>query len=107
MPGDIAERVPKDPPPRDNYANGCETAVDDKLPRHLDRCACEEHTGVCRECGYKVTVGPSGREYGHARATNRGPDENGVRRDCVHRPRSVDPGRSRAWNGYGEEAGDD
>lgn len=96
---DSGSRLPENPS-RNNYSYGCVTEADDDLPGHLDRCGCSTHTGVCQECGYKITVGPSGREYGHARATNRGPDEDGVRRDCTHRPLSCNPGEPHAWDGY-------
>ncbi|WP_227132356.1 hypothetical protein [Halorubellus salinus] len=91
-------------PSRDNYSYGCE--VTDELVQerdHLHRCECDTHHGVCDECGYKITVGPSGTEYGHARATNRGPDENGVRRDCTHRPLECNSGEPQAWDGYDQD----
>lgn len=92
--------VPRGVPPRDNSGRDCETEPAEDLPTHLDRCTCPEHTGVCRECRYKITVGPSGREYGHARATNRYPDADGVRRDCPHRPPECNTGEPHAWSGY-------
>ena len=88
-------------PSRDNYAYGCDITdapVHDR--QHLARCECDQHHGVCDECGYKITVGPSGTEYGHARATNRGPDADGVRRDCPHRPLECNSGDPQAWDGY-------
>lgn len=92
-------------PPRDNYSYDCTVLDENALGRdHLQACECDAHDGVCSECGYKITVGPSGTEYGHARATNRGPDENGVRRDCRHRPLSCNPGEPHAWDGYDEQS---
>lgn len=81
-------------PARDNSGADCETDAGTDghlLPAHIERCTCDTHHGVCQVCGFKITVGPSGIEYGHARATNRGPDEDGVRRDCPHRPSECDP----------------
>ena len=93
-------RLPENPS-RDNYAFDCSLVeTDDDLPDHLTACTCSEHDGVCEECGYKITVGPTGTEYGHARATNRGPDDDGVRRDCTHRPLACNPGEPHAWDGY-------
>lgn len=83
-------------PPRDNRARHCRPVADGDqdpdLPDHLDECTCPNHSGVCRECGFKITIGPSGTEYGHARRGNRDPDA-GVREDCPYRPSGVDPGR--------------
>lgn len=88
-------------PSRDNYAYDCTTtARDASLPAHISPCTCESHDGVCQECGYKITVGPSGTEYGHARATNRRADADGVRRDFPHRPSACNPGEEHAWPGY-------
>lgn len=79
-------------PSRDNAGHSCERVVagDAALPDHIERCACPQHDGVCRECNFKITIGPSGTEYGHARATNLGSQEPG-RSDCPHRPATVDP----------------
>jgi hypothetical protein len=89
-------RLPLNPIPG-NSGQSCETTPDDTLPTHLDGCACETHTGVCRACGYKVTVGPSGTEYGHKRPRNRQPDDERV--PCPHRPTDrVDPKRNNAVN---------
>lgn len=102
------DRLPSNPS-RDNYARDCELVEDDgdDLPDHLDRCQCPTHTGVCENCNYKITVGPSGTEYGHARATNRGPNEDGVRRDCIHRPLQCNPGEPQAWGGYDQDEWND
>lgn len=105
MSGTAGTRELPERPSRDNYSYGCETVPDSELPAHIDRCSCGEHTGVCAECGYKVTIGPSGTEYGHARANNRGPDDDGVRRDCPHRPLELNTGKPHAWDGYGGDAG--
>lgn len=40
----------------------------------------------CSECGNRITVGPSGTEYGHQRGIERGRDER-----CPLRPDCVDP----------------
>lgn len=41
-------------------------ALDDSHgPEHVAPCTCDHHTGVCRQCGWIVTVGPEGTEYGH------------------------------------------
>lgn len=88
-------------PPRDNYAYGCDELDEPVQDRqHVHECECDTHHGVCQECGYKITIGPSGREYGHARANNRGPDPDGVRRDCPHRPLQCNSGEPQAWEGY-------
>lgn len=100
--GDVIGRLPSNPS-RDNYARECRFVEDDDLPDHLDACDCESHTGVCKNCGYKITIGPSDTEYGHARANNRGPNEDGVRRDCIHRPLSCNPGEPQAWGGYDQD----
>lgn len=101
-PIDVDELPPL--PPRDNYAYGCELhhgPLQDGV--NVRPCTCDSHTGVCTECGYKITIGPSGREYGHARATNRGPDADGVRRDCPHRPLECNTGEPQAWDGYDQD----
>lgn len=90
-------------PSRGNSARGCEPAgEDDDLPDHLTRCTCETHTGWCDECRFKITVGADGREYGHARAHNRGPGPDGNRYDCPHRPAAVDPTGGRSDQGGGK-----
>jgi hypothetical protein len=87
-------------PPRDNRADHCQRVGDPVADRtHLTRCTCETHDGVCEVCGVKITVGPGGTEYGHARARNRAPGAG--REDCPHRPAACDPGR---WQGDGETA---
>jgi len=98
------DRLPSDPS-RDNYAYDCDFpgGQSDGLPDHIDYCSCANHTGVCQNCGCKVTVSPSEVEYGHARATNRGPNEDGVRRDCTHRPLQCNPGEPQAWDGYDKD----
>lgn len=93
-------------PARDNHAGGCEEVFDpaarDGLPDHLDPCKCAAHDGVCRDCGFKVTIGSSGTEYGHARANNRAADPDGYRRDCPQRPTCCNPdgGEPQEWEGY-------
>lgn len=85
--------------PPQNDGSGC-VIIDEPqghLPDHINPCRCEEHDGVCEACGYIVTVGPSGTEYGHARSHNRSPGSN--RQDCPHRPPEVDPKRSWAIGG--------
>ncbi|AFK18622.1 hypothetical protein E6P09_07545 [Haloferax mediterranei ATCC 33500] len=67
-------------------------AADIDLPDHLVPVTNPNHTAYCKVCGFWITVGPDRTEYGHGRAANRGPDEDGKRRDCPHRPnRRVDP----------------
>jgi len=92
-------------PSRDNFARHCEHVEEDggELPDHISPCTCKVHTGVCDNCGYKITVSASGVEYGHARAINRGPNEDGVRRDCIHRPLQCNPGEPHAWDGYDQD----
>lgn len=93
-------------PSRDNYGYQCTLVEDDAdLPDHVTPCTCDTHNGVCEECGFKITVGPSGTEYGHARATNRRADEDGVRRDCPHRPTTCNTGETHIWEGYDEDDG--
>lgn len=104
-------RLPDGVPSRDNAATDCiRRAIypTGEYPDHLVPCTCEAHTGVCRECGYKITRGEF--EYGHARARNRAPDEeDGVRRDCYNRPLAVNPTAKGAdkepqvWEGYDRE----
>jgi hypothetical protein len=110
------DRLPEGVPARDNAATDCirrATYPAGEYPDHLVPCTCDTHTGVCRECGFKITRGEF--EYGHGRATNRGPDPDGVRRDCPHRPLVCNAGRNskphaRAgydqdrWNGTGSNA---
>lgn len=89
-------------PSRDNAARTCivtDEQPDRDLPDHIRPCGCDEHHGVCMTCNFKITVGQSGIEYGHARATNRSPNMPGKRRDCPHRPPSVDPSNNRSPNG--------
>lgn len=76
-------------PARDNAGDDCELR-DDRVPGrdHIQRCTCSTHDGVCEGCGFKITIGPSGTEYGHARGRNR---RNSDRADCHHRPTQVDP----------------
>lgn len=89
-------------PSRDNYARSCDLVEsgNDDLPDHITACECETHHGVCDECNYKITVGSDGVEYGHARATNRRPDPDGVRRDCPKRSTECNPGDTHEWDGY-------
>ncbi|MFC7047318.1 hypothetical protein ACFQH6_19585 [Halobacteriaceae archaeon GCM10025711] len=81
-------------PPRDNVARDCllippEESDSDALPKHVIECTCPNHDGMCRECGFKITVGASsGIEYGHAHAPNR-TDGQGP---CPYRPTAVNPG---------------
>lgn len=94
-------------PSRDNDGSSCELVGDAPrtvaLPDHITPCSCDEHHGVCAECGFKISVGPSGREYGHGRATNLAPNDEGVRRDCPNRPLACNPGEPHAWGGYDRE----
>jgi len=79
-------------PPRDNRADHCQLVGHGVADRaHLTRCTCGAHDGVCDVCGFKITVGPSGTEYGHARALNRAAGAD--REDCPHRPAACDPVR--------------
>lgn len=56
----------------------------------------------CPECGRQVTVGPSGREYGHERGAN----ETGSQERCPRRPASVDPKRDAPqYDGWVEPGG--
>lgn len=89
-------------PSRDNHGGDCDLLQDEKdnLPDHVTRCSCQTHAGVCETCGGKVTIGSEGVEYGHQRATNRSPNDHGVRRDCPHRPMVCNPGGPQAWDGY-------
>lgn len=85
-------------PSRDNAATDCtlvdEAAQRSELPEHIRECTCPNHTGVCRECNFKITVATSGVEYGHRRRINLG--SNAIdRRDCPHRPSDVDPAGGR------------
>jgi len=95
MPPGTEETLPLKPS-RDNSGRGCEfvpeSAENDRLPDHITACECETHDGVCEKCNYKITIGSEGTEYGHARATNKGPNSIGDRVDCKHRPDNVDPG---------------
>jgi len=75
--------------PLTNHGQTCEISGDH--PRdHLQLCSCEQHTGFCQVCGYIITVGPDGTEYGHARRRDRDSQERD-RGDCPHRPSTVDP----------------
>lgn len=79
-------------PSRGNAAHDCKPLPkreqDPSLPDHIVECECEEHTGFCLECNFKITIGPSLTEYGHARARNR--DTNTRKQgDCSHRPTAV------------------
>lgn len=58
----------------------------DAAPEHVAPCTCDHHTGVCRACGWIVTVGTDGTEYGHRRARY---DPNVP--VCPHRAPAVDP----------------
>lgn len=82
-------------PSRDNSARDCELVEGPgrEPPKHIEPCSCPNHTGVCEECGYKITVAASGREYGHARAYNRCGGRGGISEDCSHRPAACDPGQ--------------
>jgi hypothetical protein len=83
-------------PSADNVGRDCDPASGSRkwLPDHIDPCECDAHDGVCTVCGYKITVGPSGTEYGHARASNRSAGDE--YRDCPHRPASCDPNKPQA-----------
>jgi len=89
-------------PARNNSARTCELhrTSDSGLPEHITQCGCDNHDGVCDVCGYKITVGPSGTEYGHARATNGAVHRDGQRLDCDHRPASCNPGEDRSPDAY-------
>lgn len=89
-------------PSRDNDGRGCTLLEDDSLPDHIQPCTCDEHDGVCAACGFKITVGPDGDEYGHGRANNRAADPDGYRRDCPRRPTSCNPdgAEPQEWSGY-------
>lgn len=90
-------RLPSDVPPRDNSGRECDLVDEDRgLPDHIDPCECDSHDGVCRECGFKITVGER-VEYGHARANNRSPNPDGSRVDCRHRSSAVNPGDAQRW----------
>jgi len=92
-------------PGRANSGRGC-TLTGEPAPDghdHVQVCQCDSHTGVCEICRFKITVSPTDVEYGHARATNRAPDEDGVRRDCPHRPLECNTGEPHAWSGYDHE----
>ncbi|RYJ13230.1 hypothetical protein ELS19_04085 [Halogeometricum borinquense] len=82
-------------PPRGNcgrFDAEIDADADRDLPDHLVPVTDPNHTAYCEECGFWITVGPDRTEYGHGRASNRGPDADGVRRDCPHRPNErVDP----------------
>jgi hypothetical protein len=85
-------------PPRGNSARHILNDVDveddrDDLPDHLVAVEHPNHTAICRECQFWITVGPDGTEYGHARRDNRSSNVS-PREPCSHRPsESVDPGR--------------
>lgn len=66
-------------------------ARESSRPAHLDPPDDPNHTGVCQDCGYPITVGPTGVEYGHARRKDR---QTGMEHlgDCEYRPAGVDPG---------------
>lgn len=53
-------------------------------PEYVRICDCDHHTGVCLACGWIITIGSDGREYGHRREYD---DHDG----CPHRSPSVDP----------------
>ena len=73
-------RLPRNPP-RDNVALDCllippEESDSGKFPKHIIECTCPNHDGMCRECGFKITVGASsGIEYGHAGNCDRRPEQ--------------------------------
>lgn len=89
-------------PSRGNYAVDCTLTNDPdlpshlaELPDHLNGCECDNHHAVCDSCGFKVTVGPDGTEYGHARNVNRGGYSYGPG-DCEYREgEKVNPDRSK------------
>lgn len=54
----------------------------DRIPDHITPCECPNHDGICDVCGFRITIGTSGTEYGHA-AINNSVGE------CPHRPRNV------------------
>lgn len=90
-------------PPRDNSGRSCTIVEEDRgLPDHIEPCTCDSHDGVCVECRFKITVGKRA-EYGHARANNTSATEDGVRKDCPHRPSATNPRKSQYWEGYGDE----
>lgn len=101
---DLAESLElSGPPSRGNSGRDCTIVDEDRgLPEHIEPCTCGTHDGVCVECRFKITVGKNA-EYGHRRATNSSADPDGVRRDCVHRPSSVNPGDRHEWEVGGDE----
>lgn len=54
---------------------------------HIAACACTHHTGICLGCGWVISVGSDGTEYGH----RRGDYGSETIVDCPHRSGSVDP----------------
>lgn len=98
-----AERLPENPSCGNSGRNCDLLESDGNLPEHVTPCSCEAHHGVCESCRFKITVGPSGTEYGHARAGNK-PGAADVRRDCQHRPGECNPGESYEWDTSEEPA---
>lgn len=60
--------------------------ADSALPEHLLPVEHPSHDAHCSECGYWITVGPSGTEYGHKRGST-----GGSAWRCPYRPGNVDP----------------
>lgn len=81
--------------PSNSGRGECTRALDavEGVPDHIKPCTCSNHDGWCEECGFKITVTPSGREAGHARASNRTPESSGPRKDCSHRDPACNPRR--------------
>jgi len=76
------------------YSDYTPTVTPVEWPTHLQGVAEEHHDAVCRQCNQWITIGSSGKEYGHHRGVNNGG------RSCPHRPRDgVDPRNSWAKRG--------
>lgn len=61
-------------------------AGESDAPEHITACDCDHHTGVCLTCGWIITIGSDGAEYGHRRH----PYEPSLD-DCPRRSSSLDP----------------
>lgn len=61
-------------------------------PEHILAIQDPNHDGVCGECGFYISIGSDGTEYGHAHAQNRSPASPSGRVACSHRPSGVNPG---------------
>lgn len=96
LPDNAAELLPESPSRGNSPGNTPfeQGEPDPSLPDHIIPCETPNHDGVCEVCNFWITIGSSGREYGHARGNNRDKEIRDEYGACHHRPLECDPGNN-------------